>query len=58
MLDEGRNRQIRRTLKALGFEVKRLIRVRIGTLALGDLAKGQWRPLSDEEMRALAAPGD
>jgi 23S rRNA pseudouridine2605 synthase len=58
VLDEGRNRHIRRTLKALGFEVKRLIRVRIGALALGDLAKGQWRLLSDQEMRALAAPGD
>ena len=53
VLDEGRNRHIRRLLAALGFDVLRLIRVAIGPLALGELAKGQWRQLSADEVRAL-----
>lgn len=53
VLDEGRNRHIRRLLAALGFDVLRLIRVAIGPLKLGDLAKGQWRRLSAGEVRAL-----
>ncbi len=57
VLDEGRNRQIRRVLKTLGFEVRRLLRVAIGALPLGELAKGQWRFLSEAECSALAAPG-
>lgn len=55
VLEEGRNRQIRRLLGALEVSVLRLIRVAIGTLALGDLPKGQWRRLSDDEVRVLAA---
>jgi 23S rRNA pseudouridine2605 synthase len=53
VLDEGRNRHIRRLLAALGFDVLRLIRVSIGTLALGELAKGQWRQLSAGDVDAL-----
>jgi 23S rRNA pseudouridine2605 synthase len=53
VLDEGRNRQIRRLLAALDISVLRLIRIAIGPLQLGDLAKGQWRDLSDDEIRAL-----
>lgn len=53
VLDQGRNRQIRRMLAALDFEVLRLIRVAIGPLALGDLAKGSWRRLSAAEIAAL-----
>lgn len=53
VLDEGRNRHIRRLLAALGFDVLRLIRVAIGPLALGELAKGQWRELSADEVEAL-----
>ena len=53
VLDEGRNRHIRRLLAALGFDVLRLIRVSIGPLALGELAKGQWRQLSAGEVAAL-----
>ncbi len=53
VLDEGRNRHIRRLLAALGFEVLRLVRVAIGPLALGELPKGQWRHLSAAEVAAL-----
>ena len=53
MLDEGRNRHIRRLLAALGFDVLRLIRVAIGSLPLGDLPKNQWRRLSDAEVAML-----
>ncbi|MCH9828080.1 MAG: rRNA pseudouridine synthase [Gammaproteobacteria bacterium] len=52
-LDEGRNRHIRRLLAALGFEVLRLLRVSIGSVALGQLAKGSWRHLEAEEVAAL-----
>lgn len=55
-LDEGRNRHIRRLLAAFDVEVLRLIRVSIGSLQLGDLAKGQWRELDAREVQALAAP--
>lgn len=54
VLDEGRNRQIRRLLAAFNVNVLRLVRIAIGTLALGDLPKGQWRRLSDDEVRAHA----
>jgi len=53
ILDEGKNRQIRRMLEALGAEVLRLVRIAIGPLALGDLAKGATRPLSSQEKQAL-----
>lgn len=52
-LDEGKNRQIRRMLDGLGVEVLRLIRVAIGPLELGSLAKGSYRRLSAEERQAL-----
>ena len=53
VLDEGRNRQIRRLLAALDIGVLRLVRVAIGSLALGDLPKGEWRELSEAEIVAL-----
>ncbi|MHA6203028.1 pseudouridine synthase [Dyella soli] len=53
VLDEGRNRHIRRLLAAHDVSVLRLIRVAIGSLVLGELAKGQWRHLSEAEVRAL-----
>ncbi|MBV9879220.1 MAG: rRNA pseudouridine synthase [Gemmatirosa sp.] len=53
VLDEGRNRHIRRLLAALDVEVLRLVRVAIGPLALGTLAKGAWRHLTAAEMGAL-----
>lgn len=55
VLDEGRNRQIRRLLAAFGLEVLRLVRVAIGPLKLGELPKRGWRHLSIEELEALAA---
>ena len=53
VLDEGRNRQIRRLLAVEGLEVKRLVRVALGSLALGELPKGAWRHLTPAEVRAL-----
>jgi 23S rRNA pseudouridine2605 synthase len=52
-LDEGKNRQIRRLLEALGVKVLRLVRVSIGPLELGDLKKGSVRRLTTEEKKAL-----
>lgn len=52
-LDEGRNRQIRRMIEALGLRVLRLVRVGLGPLGLGDLASGRWRELEPGELRAL-----
>ena len=54
VLDEGRNRQIRRLLAAIDINVLRLLRVAIGELALGDLPKGQWRWLTPAEVGSLA----
>jgi len=53
VLDEGRNRHIRRMLKHLGIEVLRLVRVAIGPLLLGQLPKGGVRPLTAGEKHAL-----
>ena len=55
VLDEGRNRHIRRLLAAHGVGVLRLIRVSVGPLSLGDLPKGQWRHLDAAEVQALAS---
>lgn len=52
-LDEGKNRQIRRLLEALGIRVLRLVRVSIGPLELGDLKKGAVRRLTAEEKKAI-----
>jgi 23S rRNA pseudouridine2605 synthase len=52
-LDEGKNRQIRRLLEALGVRVLRLVRVSIGPLELGDLKKGSVRRLTVDEKRAI-----
>lgn len=52
-LDEGRNRQIRRMLEAMGIDCLRLIRVAIGNLSLGSLQKGEVRPLTSGEIEGL-----
>ena len=54
VLDEGRNRHIRRMLEAVGLKVTRLVRVSVGPLALGDLRAGEGRALSAAEVRALS----
>jgi 23S rRNA pseudouridine2605 synthase len=53
VLDEGKNRQIRRMLEHCGVQVLRLVRVAIGPLALGDLPQGARRVLTKEEKLAL-----
>jgi len=53
VLDEGKNRQIRRLLQALEVRVLRLVRVSIGPLELGDLKKDQLRPLTAKEKQSL-----
>jgi 23S rRNA pseudouridine2605 synthase len=53
VLDEGKNRQIRRIFESLAVEVLRLVRVQIGPLALGNLGKGQVRQLTAEEKRSI-----
>ena len=52
-LDEGKNREIRRMLEFMHIEVLRLVRVAIGSLSLGELAKGAYRELTANEKRAL-----
>jgi 23S rRNA pseudouridine2605 synthase len=52
-IHEGRKRQVRRMCDAVGLPVRRLVRVRIGPIADRRLAPGQWRPLEQEEVRAL-----
>jgi len=54
VLDEGRNRQIRRLLAARDIQVLRLVRVAIGAIELGNLRKGESRPLTAAERAALA----
>jgi len=53
VIHEGRNRQVRRMCEAIGHPVQRLVRVRIGPIADRQLAPGSWRPLTQDEVRAL-----
>ena len=57
VLDEGRNRHIRRLLESVEVPVLRLVRVALGSLALGTLAKGEWRMLTPDEMDSLLPQG-
>ena len=52
-LTEGKNRQVRRMTAAIGHPTQRLLRVRIGTLELGDLLAGQWREITPQERSML-----
>ena len=53
-IHEGRNRQIRRMLEAVGHDVVRLKRVQYGGVTLGDLERGQWRDLTADEVSMLS----
>jgi 23S rRNA pseudouridine2605 synthase len=53
VLRQGINRQIRRMFEAVGYRVKRLLRVRIGNLRLADLPCGHWRALTKRELESL-----
>ncbi len=55
IIHEGRKRQVRRMLEALGHRVRALTRTRLGPLSLGELPEGKWRDLTEEEVRALRA---
>jgi len=57
IIHEGRNRQIRRMLHALGYRVERLVRMRIGPLRLGALPRGAYRSLTPAEVRMLKRAG-
>jgi len=56
VLRQGINRQIRRMFHEIGYEVKRLVRTRIGNLRLGDLPRGHWRALTKREVESLRRP--
>ena len=56
-IHEGRKRQVRRMCEAVGHRVSRLERIRFGPLELGDVGLGEYRRLTDEELRALASAG-
>lgn len=53
ILEQGLNRQIRRMCSALGYSVKRLQRIRIMNIHLGNLKVGQWRDLTEQERKEL-----
>jgi 23S rRNA pseudouridine2605 synthase len=55
VLQQGINRQIRRMFDAVGYNVKHLVRTRIGYLRLGDLPRGHWRALAKRELESLRA---
>ena len=52
-ITEGRNRQIRRMIEAVGSKVVELVRTGIGPIGIGDLAVGAWRDLTPAELSAL-----
>jgi 23S rRNA pseudouridine2605 synthase len=53
VVHEGRNRQVRRMCAAVGLEVRRLVRTRVGPVRDAHLAPGEWRALRPREVRAL-----
>lgn len=55
VLVEGRNRHIRRSMAVLGSEVLQLVRIAVGGVQLGNLAKGQWRHLTSPEVAMLSS---
>ena len=55
-ITEGRNRQVRRMIDAVGSKVLKLVRTAIGPIRIGDLQIGKWRKLTGAEVRALSGP--
>jgi 23S rRNA pseudouridine2605 synthase/23S rRNA pseudouridine2604 synthase len=55
VLQEGKNRQIRRMVRKVGHKVLRLHRIRLASVRLGDLKPGAWRHLTLEEVKGLTA---
>lgn len=53
VIDEGQNRQIRRMFEAIGRSIKLLKRVRIGSVTLGGLKRGDYKDLTEEELNSL-----
>jgi 23S rRNA pseudouridine2605 synthase len=53
VLTEGKNREVRRMIEAVGFKVLKLVRTRLGSLTLGGLEVGKWRELERAEVAAL-----
>lgn len=53
-LREGRNREVRRMMSAVGHDVRRLKRISYGPIRLADMAPGKWRKLTDAEVASLA----
>jgi 23S rRNA pseudouridine2605 synthase len=58
VLDEGRNREIRRLLARLGHKVQRLVRIAVGPIRLGEMPRGAVRVLTPEEIRKLRAAAE
>jgi 23S rRNA pseudouridine2605 synthase len=57
VLAQGINRQIRRMFEAVGYSVKRLVRIRIGPVRIGDLPRGHWRALRKRELESFEKRG-
>lgn len=57
VIREGKKRQIRHMTAAVGLPTVRLLRVAIGPIGLGDLQPGEWRDLTQEEVKKLKSPG-
>jgi pseudouridine synthase len=55
-MTEGKNREIRRLLAAVGWNVLRLQRIKIGPISLGELPTGKWRTLTEPEIKSLLGP--
>ncbi len=56
VLVEGKNREVRRMIEAVGFAVLKLVRTRVGPCTLEGLQIGEWRPLTSKEIAALFSP--
>ena len=55
-LSEGKNREVRRMFESQNLSVKRLQRIRVGKINLGELKPGKWRTLTPSEIKSLLSP--